>query len=306
LLKKLILSELILIALVLIIATLRLVEGPKISTVKVNLDEHSINVMAKASFLKGRLEYSFDNGKTYQNKDNIQVQQPGSYIIVLRDNKGRKDVWETPVIFTDKDFEGFAMPAAHPPSAQAPQITGVEPINESIQGMNDGQIIIHTAYGHKPIRYSIDGGQSFSDDSIFSNLEPGIYSVSVVDNDSHIGTWPDPVQIDQGFINTEEEIRSQPPSQTQVESLLNSLFLDPENNSLRDSLQGYFVSQTMIVECELIGIPPNTPYQLFQFLQRRFEGQPGSKRIQVLDIGYDNMNRINSMRIRETRALSNR
>jgi hypothetical protein len=59
----------------------------------------------------------------------------------------------------------------------------------------------------------------------------------------------------------------------------------------------------MNVDCELIGIPPNTPYQLFQFLQRRYEGQPGSKRIQVLDIGYDNMNRINKLKIMETRVL---
>ncbi|MBN1182525.1 MAG: hypothetical protein JXB49_09585 [Bacteroidales bacterium] len=305
LLKKLILTEIILIIIIVSAILLFNVEGPRISKVETNKEDHLINVTVKASLLNRRLEYSFDNGKTYQNKNNFKVQQPGTYIIIVRDDKNKKNEWGIPVTFSDEDFDTYRTQSVAASSAPPPQITGVEPVNESLPGMNDGQIIIHTVDGEKPIRYSIDGGQSFSDDSIFGNLEDGSYTVYVVDNDSQIDTWPDPVILNQGVVETAEQTQSQPPSPNMVENLLNELFSDPENRTLRDSLQSYFVSQTMNVECELVDIPPNTPYQLFQFLQRRYEGQPGSKRIHVLEIGYDNMNRINLLRIRETRVLSN-
>jgi len=305
LLKKLIISEIIVIALIMAMITLRYLEGPKIKKVVANKNDHLISISVKAALSKRKLEYSMDNGKTYHNNNILKVTKPGTYRIVVRDENRRKKEWDIPVIFSDEDFEIFATQSVADFSAPPPQITGVEFVNESIQGMNDGQIIIHTIDGRKPIRYSIDGGQTFSDDSIFSNLEPERYSIYVVDNDSQINTWPDPVLINQGVVVTEEDIHSQLPSRNLVESILNRLFSDPENNALRDSLQSYFVSQTMNVDCELVGIPPNTPYQLFQFLQRRYEGQPGSKRIQVLDIGYNNKNLINRLQIRETRGLSN-
>jgi len=302
LLKKLILIELLLIAFILTIVTLRYLDGPIIRNVDVDIKNHSIQVITKASIFQRKLEYSFDNGKTYQTNSNLQVQQPGTYAIVIRNDKDRKSVWQTPITFTENDFDMATTALIIHSDAQPPHITGVEPINESIQGINDGQIVIHIIDGKKPIRYSIDGGLSFSDDSIFSNLEPGRYSVYVIDDDSQIDTWPDPVLLSQGSSEAIVESRLVPPSLNDVETLLNRLFSDPENDTLRDSLQSYFISQTMNVDCELIGIPPNTPYQLFQFLQRRYEGQPGSKRIEVLDIGYNDMNRVNKLRIRESRV----
>ena len=301
LLKKLILSEILLIAFIVAAISLFSFDVPRITKVETDKEDHSINVTVKSSFSKRRLEYSFDNGKTYQNNNSYKVQKPGTYIIVVRDDKNRKNEWEIPVTFNDEDFDTDNTQSIAAASFNyPPQITGVETINESIQGLNDGQIIIHTVHGDKPIRYSIDGGFSFSSDSIFSNLEPDSYSISVVDEASHIDKWTDPVLINQGVAETE---KSQAPSRNHVENLLNRLFSDPDNKILRDSLQSFFANQTMNVDCELIGIPPNTPYQLFQFLQRRYEGQPGSKRIQVLDIGYDNMNRINKLKIMETRVL---
>jgi len=247
------------------------------------------------------MEYSFDNGKTFQNNRTYYVKQPGTYIIVVRDYKNRKAVWGIPEVFNKEDLD-LIDPSTSP---ALPQITGVEPIDETVQGSNGGKIIIHSIYGKKPIRYSINGGQSFFSDSIFSNLSPGRYNIYIIDDASHIDTWPDPITLIQGIAPTEEHSTLPPPSKSMIENKLNRLFAEPDNTSLKDSVQGYFISQTMNVECELVGIPPNTPYQLYQFLQRRYEGQPGTKRIQVLDIGYDNMRRINRLSIRETRITNN-
>ncbi len=304
LLKKLIVVEIIVITLIISLIAVRYSEGPKIKNVVANKKDHLINVAVNTSLLKTKLEYSFDNGKTYQNNNVYKVTQPGTYKIIVRDERNRKNEWNIPVTFSDEDFEILAEHSSPDLLILPPQITGVELINESIQDRRDGQIIIHSIDGRKPIRYSIDGGLTFSDDSIFSNLEPGRHTVYVVDNDSQIDTWPDPILLIQGAYKEAEFARHQPPSLHKVENILNKFFSDPDNNILRDSLQGYFVNQTMNVECELIDIPPNTPYQLFQFLQRRYEGQPGSKRIQVLDIGYDNMNRINKLKVKETRVLT--
>lgn len=304
LLKKLIIIEVIAIILIMSLIAVRYSEGPKIKKVVANREDHLINVTVNTSLINTKLEYSFDNGKTYQNINVFKVTQPGTYKIIVRDNRNRKHEWDIPVIFSDEDFEILSAESSPYLLFPPPQIKGVELINESIQGMHDAQIIIHSVDGRKPIRYSIDGGLSFSNDSIFSNLKPGEYTVYVVDNDSQIDTWPDPVLLIQGADKKAELVRYQPPSIHMVENILNKLFSDPDNNILRDSLQGYFVNQTMNVDCELVGIPPNTPYQLFQFLQRRYEGQPGSKRIEVLDIEYDNMNRINKLKVKETRVLT--
>jgi hypothetical protein len=300
-LKKLILAELILIVLVLTIFILN--SGDlKISSVNIDKKEHSIYVTVNTASLKRNLEYSFNSGKTYQNNRNFYVQQPGTYIIVVKDNKNRKAVWDVPITFSEEDFNIMTDPAI----IQPPHIKGVEPVNETVKGKNDGKIFIHAVGGKKPIKFSIDGGPTLSDDSIFINLSPGSYNVYIIDDASHIENYFDPITISQGLPLPEEHIKIQSQTRSMIESKLNRLFADPDNTLLRDSIQGYFINQTMNVECELVDIPPNTPYQLYQFLQRRYEGQPGTKRIEVLDVGYDHLKRINKLKVKETRVGINK
>ena len=50
---------------------------------------------------------------------------------------------------------------------------------ESETGANDGSLMISTIDGIGPFQYSIDGGQTFQDNSVFDNLPAGDYSVVV-------------------------------------------------------------------------------------------------------------------------------
>lgn len=300
LLKKLILVELILVVIVLTIFILTS-RDLKISSVDINKKNNSISVTLNSASLKRRVEYSFNSGKTYQNNRNFYVQQPGTYIIVVRDNKNRKDVWNIPITFSKEDLNAMTGPVRFQP----PHIKGVEPVNETVKGKNDGKIIIHAIDGKKPIKYSIDGGNTLADDSIFINLSPGSYNVRIIDDASYIENYFEPINLSQGLPAPEPHTKIKPPSRFIIESKLNRLFAEPDNTLLRDSIQGYFINLTMNVDCELVDIPPNTPYQLYQFLQRRYEGQPGTKRIQVLDLGYDNMKHINKLRVKETRVSVN-
>lgn len=303
-LKKLVLAEIIIIGILLGIIALR-TDGPRISKVTVDKESRSILVTVKKAFLKNSLEYSFDNGKTYQVNPVLIVTEPGTYSVVVKDKKGKRDYWQEQVVFSDENLPDQVTGTLSSVTPSAPlQIRSVNLTNESGRGRNDGSISIHTINGRKPVRYSIDGGASFSFDSIFINLAPGRYNIMASDIDDHIDIYHDPVEVKEGLAASSGTSHyEQRPSVSLIEEKINRLFSDPENNALKDSLLRFFISQTMNVECELIGIPNNTPYQLFQFLQRRFEGQPGTKRVQIIDLGFDEMNRINRMRIREKSNL---
>lgn len=53
--------------------------------------------------------------------------------------------------------------------------------NVTVQGANDGQIIINVTAGIPPFQYSIDGGQTFVGTTIFDNLPPGDYEIVILD-----------------------------------------------------------------------------------------------------------------------------
>jgi hypothetical protein len=223
-------------------------------------------------------------------------------MIVVRDDKKKTAAWAVPQIFTKEDFDKIDTATIRPI-----QITGVEYIDETLKDKNDGQIKIHTINGKKPVKYSIDSGQNYLNDSIFNKLKPGKYFIQVEDGLGQIASWPDTISIIPGnsiVIGDDSDDGSifKRPLKEVVESKLDSLFSDPDNKVLRDAVLTFFPNQTMLIDCELIGIPQGTSYQLFQFLQRRFEGLAGSKRIVVLDIGYDASNHVNKLKVKEIKA----
>jgi hypothetical protein len=301
LLKRLIVGELVLIAIVLAMVLLHQHEGPRISRVNFDKANHTISVIVKGSALNKVLDYSIDYGKTYQNNKTFSVQNPGSYIIVVRDDKNRKTVWGDPIVFAEGDFSNTEATNSILP----PHITGIEPVNETEYGEDNGRIIIHIRGGKKPVKYSIDGGQSLSNDSVFNNLKPEKYNIFIIDDDSHIDTYFEPITIEKGDIPQPLHILNPPQSKSLIEDKLNRLFADPDNTGLNDSIVRYFSSQTMKVDCELTGVSSNNPYQLYQFLQRRFDGEPGTKRLKVLEVGYDGQNRINKLKIKEISISGN-
>ena len=56
--------------------------------------------------------------------------------------------------------------------------------NASASNEADGSIMVSASNGLAPFSYSIDGGQSYQSDPLFTNLLPGFYNVVVIDADS--------------------------------------------------------------------------------------------------------------------------
>lgn len=277
--------------------------NPKCPTIKeVNADRMDCRITVTAEPCRGTtVKYSFDNGKSYQQGRVYRVGEPGTFYIMVKDDKNRTAKWSVPITFSEQDL---AICEGTPPPLPV-QIARVDKSDETDCDLNDGRIEITTKDGARPIEFSIDNGQSWSADSVFSNLIPGNYMVRVKDANTSEDVWPDTLIIIEFTIGCNGPPLPPPPSMREVENRINELFNDPDSRTLLDSVNVLFASQTMSVDCELINIPANTPYQLFQFLQRRFDGKPGTKRIEVIDIGYDNGNRVNRMKVREIPVSGN-
>ena len=68
---------------------------------------------------------------------------------------------------------------------------------------NDGSITINAFYGAPPLQYSIDGGNTFSYDSVFTDLYSGTYYVVVMDANNN--TMEDTIVI-KGPVNLGDDI----------------------------------------------------------------------------------------------------
>jgi hypothetical protein len=78
--------------------------------------------------------------------------------------------------------------------------------NASASDAADGSIMIDANNGIAPFQYSIDGGQSFQSDPLFTNLLPGMYTVLVVDADSVCSTSVEvEVSFNTGIVELGEE-----------------------------------------------------------------------------------------------------
>ena len=125
------------------------------------LEDGSIDIQATGN----SLEYSIDGGQNYQSSPNFSALGTGDYTIIVRES-GPEGCEE---VYTD-----------NPLSIQAPtlpQIQAVNAQNLSDCGLLDGSLEI-SATGQNLV-YSIDGGQNFSANSIFSGLSAGAYSIVV-------------------------------------------------------------------------------------------------------------------------------
>jgi len=290
--KKLMVPALVLIGIIVLILII-IPPPPKPEILSVNFDTLNCRLIVKAKPGRSgnKLSYSIDNGRSFPNKAHgiFRIIEPSTYIPVVMENENPDliDKWDFPITITEKDL------CVDSPTPPAPRIMFIEVVNESIKGRNDGQIKINTTGGEPPLKFSINNGKTWDEDSVFINLQPGQYLVEVEDADSRTDKWQDTIVVKIG-----SDTIPPPPTREEIEDKINRLFLDPENQQLLDSVNAPFISKTMNVECELIGIAPNTPYQLFQFLERRFEGRPGTKRIEVIAIETSG-NRISRLKVKE-------
>jgi gliding motility-associated-like protein len=113
--------------------------------------------------------YSLNGGVTYQSTATFSGLAPGSYSITIRENAGCTGT-VTAVVLAGTNIS-----------------SSVSVTNPACANSNTGVIIINPLSGNSPYQYSINGGTAQSS-NIFSNLSPGIYSISITDNVGCTGT----------------------------------------------------------------------------------------------------------------------
>ncbi len=131
----------------------------------------------------GGLEYSIDNGATWQASKLFTGLTAGDYVIMVRNAGGL-----CPVAFN------FNPVTIDPPVS--PSISNVGVTQPSSCGSNDGIILITAGGGAGPLQFSIDGGLTFSSSGTFSNLSPGTYDVLVANFDGSCPvSWPTSITL---------------------------------------------------------------------------------------------------------------
>lgn len=111
----------------------------------------SITITASGGL--GPLQYSIDNGATWQSNNAFPGLSPGIYNVIVNDSVGTLTPYAyNPITISE-------------PSAVV--ISQVNSVNVSCYGENDGSISISATGGTGTLQYSIDGSYSFHSDSIF-------------------------------------------------------------------------------------------------------------------------------------------
>lgn len=128
------------------------------------LNDGSISISASGH--GQQLEYSINNGVSWQNSTTFNNLAGGSYQVRVRFLSGScpVDYANNPVILTSP--------------GNPPVISSINLTQPSACGVQDGRISI-SASGSGPLSYSINGGASFQPFSVFNNLAAGSYQIIV-------------------------------------------------------------------------------------------------------------------------------
>ena len=110
------------------------------------------------------LQYSIDNGITYQSGNVFSNLSPGSYNIVVQDANG----------CTTTGTANITEPTAV-------VISGTPVTDANCNGANNGSITINANGGTGTLQYSIDNGATYQSGNVFSSLSPGSYNIVVQD-----------------------------------------------------------------------------------------------------------------------------
>jgi hypothetical protein len=109
-------------------------------------------------------QYSIDNGQTFSDSNTFENLMPGNYSVFVLGAAGLCSYQQIVSVeacnFTSVDIEATSV--------------------SSVVSTN-GSIIITPTSGDGPYQYSIDGGQTFSQNNVFSNLAVGDYNIIVKD-----------------------------------------------------------------------------------------------------------------------------
>jgi hypothetical protein len=112
----------------------------------------------------GSLQYSIDNGVSFQTSINFTSLTTGNYTIIIRD----VNLCTSSIIATVNN-------------AAAPAIQNTIVTDITCNGADNGIITLNASGGTGVLSYSIDNGVTSQPGSTFQNLPPGIYNIIVTD-----------------------------------------------------------------------------------------------------------------------------
>jgi gliding motility-associated-like protein len=137
-----------------------------VNAVNATCGQNNGSIMITASGGTPPLQFSINNGTTWQASNVFSNLPPGSYFVVITDVNGCQTA-----------YGGNPVTIINLPG---PDIDQVDPIDASC-GNNDGSITITATGGTPPLEYSIDNGATWQSAAVFNNLAPGNYTVIVKD-----------------------------------------------------------------------------------------------------------------------------
>lgn len=144
-----------------------------------NIDQQNIgcggatvgSITVNASGGVGALEYSIDNGATYQTSNVFGNLSAGSYLVVVRDQ-----------VFNTCASPMQTVTIQNATSSLA--IVSITPSNESCSGKEDGGIILNVTGGPPGTGYTFNWSNGATTRNL-TNIPAGTYTVTVTDNDGN-------------------------------------------------------------------------------------------------------------------------
>ncbi len=137
-------------------------------------DDGSIEISASGG--TGTLQYSIDNGSNWSAGALFANLSPGDYFLQIKDGN-----------------ECLYLYPSNPVTISEPTellINDVVVQDVLCYAANNGSINIAAAGGTGTLAYSIDEGESWQNNSLFEDLEPGSYNVQVKDEHDCLSVWP--------------------------------------------------------------------------------------------------------------------
>ncbi len=130
--------------------------------------ESDATITITASGGTGSLQYSINNGTTYQSSNSFTGLSAGTYNVVVKDDNDCTQAY-----------------ASNPITISQPIIVSISNVvstNLSCNGVSDGTITITASGGTGSLHYSIDDGSSWQSSNSFTGLSAGSYTIKVKDD----------------------------------------------------------------------------------------------------------------------------
>jgi hypothetical protein len=127
-------------------------------------------IVVNATTTSGTLEYSIDNGSTYQASATFSGLSGGSYTITVREQGSSctETYGSNPVVINTPVILTIAAPTVTQPTCAVPS----------------GTIVVNATTTSGTLEYSVDNGSTYQTESTFSGLSGGSYTITVREQSS--------------------------------------------------------------------------------------------------------------------------